>query len=67
MPFGHNLFTCSKCGKPFIWGGCIDFVCPDCTHKKYLELCPDWRFKEDLEKEEASYYIKNYETSWGAC
>jgi hypothetical protein len=33
MPFGQNLATCSKCGKGYITGDCIDLLgtCDECN------------------------------------
>ncbi len=36
MVYGFNLSQCIKCGKHFVCGDCIDFICDDCRTKKIL-------------------------------
>ncbi len=39
MPHGHNLATCSECGRPYITGDCIDLggKCDQCEGIKSSE------------------------------
>jgi hypothetical protein len=44
MPFGTHASTCHVCGKHFLCGDCIRFVCSDCSRKSvpYLMVeCPE--------------------------
>jgi hypothetical protein len=40
MPWGHNLATCSDCGKPYITGDCIELgeKCDRCKATKVVDL-----------------------------
>jgi len=37
MVYGFNLSICGKCGKSFICGDYIVFICPDCEYKEFIE------------------------------
>lgn len=44
MPYGTNASQCVVCGKHFLCGDCITFICHECSPKLVPHLvitCPD--------------------------